>query len=482
MLDYELEKELKRRIFKKSYYEFFKWSFNILEPQTRLEDTFHIKYLCDLLQAEVERIIRREAKGKDIIINIPPRTSKSKIVSQSLLAWVWIVAPHLKMIAVSFDEKLTLTNAQYCKDIIKSADYQELFGHIFQIRKDIDSKERFANDKGGERLSVTTGSNITGFGAELIVVDDPQNPKTAESEVERDNTTRYYVESLYNRLTPLNLGVRIVVQQRLHYEDLTGYLLTKDPTGYVHINLPAELSSDVMPKELIKFYKDGLLDPIRLSRNELIKLKKQGSRYYAGQYLQTPSPDEGGIIKKLWFEIVEPGNLVRDSYNESIHFFIDSAYTAKTANDPTAILVCFCRQNVIYVLEVLEVWLDFPDLIKFLQEYVVKFHISSNSKLFVEEAASGLSIIQQLRSTTRLNVVGIPKPKDDKVTRAHSITAKLEGGRVKLVKGGYIDNFINQCAAFPTGKHDDMLDTLIHAVTQLLIESETPDIIMIHTG
>jgi predicted phage terminase large subunit-like protein len=479
VINYDLERELKKSLFKKSYYEFFKWSFNILEPQTRLEDTFHIKYLCDILQNEVERIIRREAKGKDIIVNIPPRTSKSKIVSQSLLAWVWIVAPHLKMIAVSFDEKLTLTNAQYCKDIIKSADYQELFGDLFQIRKDIDSKERFANDKGGERLSVTTGANITGFGAEIIVVDDPQNPKTAESEVERENTTKYYVESLYNRLTPLNLGVRIVVQQRLHHEDLTGYLLSKDPDGYIHICLPAELSNDIRPVTLREFYRDNLLDPIRLNRIELQKLKKQGSRYYAGQYMQIPSPDEGGIIKRAWFDIVEPTSLLREPINEPIHFFVDSAFTAKSENDPTAILACFRRGTDIYVLDVIEQWLEFPDLIKFLGEYTTRYQISNNSKLFVEEAASGLSIIQQLRTTTNLNIVGIPKPKDDKITRAHAITAKLEGRRVKLVKGTYIENFLNQLASFPNGTHDDMLDTLIHAVNQLLIESENPDFLWI---
>jgi predicted phage terminase large subunit-like protein len=477
--NYGIELEIKREVFKKSYYEFFKWSFNILEPQTRLEDTFHIKYLCDTLQKEVERIIRREAKGKDIIVNIPPRTSKSKIVSQSLLAWVWIIAPHLKMIAVSFDEKLTLTNAQYCKDIIKSVEYQELFGHLFQIRKDVDAKERFANDKGGERLSVTTGANITGFGAEIIIVDDPQNPKTAESEVERENTTRYYVESLYNRLTPINLGIRIVVQQRLHHEDLTGYLLKHDPDGYNHICLPAELSSDVRPKELAVNYRDGLLDPIRLNRIELLKLKKQGSRYYAGQYMQIPSPDEGGIIKRAWFDIIEPKELLREPINEPIHFFIDSAYTAKTTNDPTAILACYKRNNDLIICDAIEQWLEFPDLIKFLVEYVQKYQLSANSKIFIEEAASGLSIVQQLRSITNLNIVGIPKPKDDKVTRTHAITGKLEGRRVKLVKGKYIENFINQLAAFPTGKHDDMLDTLIHAVNQLLIDAETPDVFWI---
>jgi predicted phage terminase large subunit-like protein len=478
-LNYDLENGLKKNIFKGSYYEFFKWAFNILEPQTKLEDTFHIKYLCDLLQKEVERIIRREAKGKDIIINIPPRTSKSKIVSQILLAWVWIRAPYLKMIAVSFDEKLTLQNAQYCKDIIKSAEYQELFGDLFQIRKDVDAKEKFANDKGGIRLSVTTGANITGFGAEIIVVDDPQNPLAAESEVEREKVIKYWIESLYNRLTPLNLGVRLLVQQRLHHEDLTGKLLQDHKDEYIHICLPAELSGDVSPKELIKEYKDGLLDPVRLSRTELAKLKNQGSRYYAGQYMQIPSPEEGGIIKKAWFDIVSTVGLLREPVNEPIHFFVDSAFTKKQENDPTAILACYKRGHDIYVLDVIEQWLEFPELIKFLGIYTTKFQISSNSKLFVEEAASGLSIIQQLRSTTNLNIVGIPKPKDDKVTRTHAITPKLESRRVKLVNGRYIENFLNQLAAFPNGSHDDMLDTLIHAVNQLLIDAETPDMLWI---
>lgn len=475
----EAVRELQREIFKKSYYEFFKWAFNILEPQTKLEDTFHIKYLCDRLQKEVERIIARQVKGKDIIINIPPRTSKSKIVSQCLLAWVWVKAPYLKMISVSFDEKLTLQNAQYCKDIIKSADYQELFGDIFQIRKDVDAKEKFANDKGGIRLSVTTGANITGFGAEIIVVDDPQNPLAAESEVEREKVIKYWIESLYNRLTPLNLGIRLLVQQRLHHEDLTGKLLQDHKDEYEHICLPAELSSDVSPKELINYYKDSLLDPIRLGKVELSKLKKQGSRYYAGQYMQIPSPDEGGIIKKAWFDIVDPSSIRREPVNEPIHFFVDSAFTKKQENDPTAILACFKRGADIYVLDVIEQWLEFPELIKFLSTYTLKFQISENSKLFVEEAASGLSIIQQLRSTTKLNIVGIKKPKDDKVTRAHSITAKLESRRVKLVMGRYIESFLNQLAAFPNGSHDDEVDTLIHAVTQLLIDAEVPDVLWI---
>jgi predicted phage terminase large subunit-like protein len=480
VLNYDLEKEFKKIIFKKSFYHFFKWAFNILEPQTKLEDTFHIRYLCNLLQAEIERIIRREGKVKDIIINIPPRTSKSKIVSQAFLAWIWTVAPHLKMIAISFDEKLTLSNASYCKDIIKSNEYQELFSDVFQIRKDIDSKERFANDKGGERLSATTGANITGFGAEIIIVDDPQNPKTAEYEVERGNVQRYYTESLYNRLTPLNLGVRIVVQQRLHYEDLTGYLIEKDAENYVHICLPAELSEHVKPVELKQYYKEGLLDPIRLSAVELGKLKKQGSRYYAGQYLQIPTPDEGGIIKPVWFEIVDPATIVRDPINEPIHFFIDSAYTEKTENDPTAILACFKKGNFLYIVDVVEVWKEFPDLIKFIKEYTSRFQYNPQySKLFIEPKASGKSIAQVLRNESNLNIIEMEAPDKDKITRVHSITAVLESLRVKLVRGNYIENFTNQAKAFPNGKHDDMVDDLVNAVTELLL-NDNPDFLWLN--
>jgi predicted phage terminase large subunit-like protein len=481
VINYEIERELKKEIFKKSFYQFFIWAFNILEPQTKLEDTFHIRFVCDILQAEIERIIRREVKGKDIIINIPPRTSKSKIVSQALLAWVWINAPYLKMIAVSYDDKLSLANAQYCKDIIKSAEYQELFSDIYQIRRDIDSKEQFANNKGGVRLSVTTGSNITGFGAEIIILDDPQNPKTAESEVERENTIKYYKDTLYNRLTPLNLGVRIIVQQRLHYDDLTGHII--DPKNnliqdYRHICLPVEVSSDISPKELINYYIDGLLDPVRLGRSELEKLKRQGSRFYAGQYMQIPTPDEGGIIKKIWLEIVNPVTLQRDTINEPIHFFVDSAYTEKSENDPTAILACFKRMNCLYVVDVIEKWLAFPDLIKFILEYTNRFQISNNSKIFIEPKASGLSIIQQLRTVSNLNVIEAPNPDKDKITRAHGITAQLEALKCKLVAGSYTDHFINHLAAFPNGKHDDMLDTLVMAVNELLIKDQ-PDFFFI---
>jgi predicted phage terminase large subunit-like protein len=477
IVDKQLELQLKRDIFKESYFEFFKWAFNILLPNEKYEDAFHIKYLCDTYQAEVERIIRKEEKTKDLIVNIPPRTSKSLITSVVLNAWAWIKDPTIPFIVVSFDEDLSYLNAQFCKDIIKHEQFQELFGDVFQIRSDADSKGYFANDKGGFRLSKTTGANITGHKGAIIIVDDPTNPLRAESEIYRTASIVYYTRSLYNRLTPERLGVRIIIMQRLHEDDLTGYLLKKSPGKYRHICLPAEESDLVFPKELRKFYKDGLLDPVRLSKKTLSDFKETlGTRGYTGQYDQRPSPEEGGILKKIWFEVVEPEGLTRDVLNEPVHFFIDGAYTDKTKNDPSAIMVAYKKKdsNMLYILDVKEVWLEFPELIKFIKSYVVLFQLSSDSKIFIEPKASGKSVAQQLRATTMLNTVETKPPDLDKVTRANSIAPICESLRVKLVRGPYVSAFVEQVGAFPNASHDDQVDTLVMAVTELLVQNN-PD-------
>ena len=225
----------------------------------------------------------------------------------------------------------------------------------------------------------------------------------------------------------------------------------------------------------MEIYKEGLLDPIRLSLKTLTGFKKTlGTRGYTGQYDQTPSPEEGGILRKEWFDIVRPESLIRDTVNEPIHFIIDSAYTEKTENDPTAILACFKQQNILYVLDVVEVWMEFPKLIQFLISHVNKFQYSNQSKIFIEPKASGKSIAQQLRAMTMLNVIEVEAPKDDKVTRAHGIAPICESRRVRLVDGSFIPNFTEQLGNFPNANHDDMVDTLVMAVNELLV-SDGPD-------
>lgn len=478
MITRDLELELKREILSTNYFEFFKWAFRLLHNNQAYEDAPHVSYLCDILQDEHERILRKEEKLQDIIINIPPRASKSLITSVCFLPFVWITNPSATFICVSFDDQLSLLNSQYSNDIIRHPEYQELWGDKFQLRKDANSKSYFANNRGGYRLSKTTGQNITGFSGLFLMVDDPDSAMSSTSKNERDFVHNYWANALFNRLTPASLGVRFVIQQRLHEEDLTGFLLASTPEAFRHICLPAEVSQFVNPPELQTFYREGLLDPKRLPMSLLETFKKTLRQGYVGQYQQRPSPEEGGIFKKEWFDIVEPGSLLRDINNEPVHFIIDPAYTEKTTNDPTGILACFKRNNTLYVLDAMEKWMEFPVLVQFIINYSQSYQYTRASKIFIEPKASGLSIVQQLRQSTMLNVIETKVPKDSKITRANAITNVCESKRVKFVRGPYIDHFMNQLITFPNALHDDMTDTMVHAVNELLL-STGPDFLFL---
>lgn len=315
------------------------------------------------------------------------------------------------------------------------------------------------------------------------IVDDPDSASKVYSEAERKKVHTFYFEALYNRLTPPNLGIRIVLQQRLHENDLTGAILERQPKEYRHICLPAELTENIIPASLGEHYKDGLLDPLRLSKPILEGFRNVlGTKAYTGQYLQVPAPDEGGIFKREWFEIIPATSVVRDSVNNPIHFVLDTAYTEKQENDPSAIITFFVRENQLYILDCHEVWLEFPDLVKHITSHVEKYQYSSNSKVLIEPKASGKSLVQQLKISTKLNVIELDPPKDDKVSRANSVSAICESKRVKLVDGSYIQKFLDQLAAFPFASHDDLTDVLVYAIQRFLQKSDTPDLFFLEFG
>jgi predicted phage terminase large subunit-like protein len=465
-----------------SYYEFFKWAFKVLHPSDPFSDAPHIKELCDVLQKEIFRIRDRKRKTKDIVINIPPRTSKSLIVSIILLPWAWIHVPHLKMIAVSYEDNLTVLNARLCRDLIKSSEYQKYFAHIYTLRTDSDAVTLFTNNKGGSRLSKTTGSSIVGHGAHLIVVDDPQSATTARSEAKRDDVKNYWFENLYNRLTPAQLGLRVLVQQRLHDDDLTANVLKRDKKGRVrHICLPATIDEKsktrVYPREYLSFYtwlnSVGYLDPIRLDSETLEDLKDAlGTFGYTSQYDQNPTSEEGGIIKRHWLKIINPNSVVRDKANEPMHFFLDTAYTDKTAGDASAIIAAFKRGNEVYIVRSESKRLEFPDLCRYLIDFTREYGYDYNSMIYVEPKASGKSLVQQIKATTNLNIVEGESPKDDKLSRLNAVSPKCESGRVFIIEGGWNEDFLTQlCSAGEESwpEHDDEIDAFSMCVKKLLI-------------
>ena len=457
-------KEVQKELYKKSFYEFSLDAFKALHNGQELVPNWHIKYLCDRLQKEAYRIVENKERDKHLLINVPPRTLKSELVNVFFSVYCWILKDSIQFISSSYSASLSITLSTQARRLLESDWFREYFPDI-ELSKDENTKSRYTNTNSGLRYSTSTGGTVTGMGADIIVIDDPQNPQLARSDVERENANRFFNETLRSRLNNPDKGVFIVIMQRLHEQDLTGMLLEKEPENWEHICLPAEVSDLVKPKELKQFYTDGLLFPKRLSKTTLDSFKLGlGSYGYSGQYSQIPSPDQGGIFKGDWFNIIKrlPENINSDSLKWD--FYLDTAYTNKQENDATAMMCAAFHNNELYIREVKAVRLEFPELIKEIQAFTFSNGYSNRSRIYVEPKASGKSIVQMLKRSTGLNVIEDKPPSQDKVSRASSISAFVESGRVNLLDGRYIDSFLNELKAFPNSSHDDQVDTLVMAI------------------
>lgn len=458
--------KLRAENYKRSFHLFAKESFKVLHNGQELIDNWHIKYLCDILQIEAERIVNHEPRTKHLLINVPPRTLKSELVNVFFSVYLWTLDDSVQFISSSYASTLSVALSVQARRLILSDWFIKHYPNI-ELARDEKQKTKFSTPNNGLRYATSTGGSVTGMGGDVIVIDDPQNPQHARSDKERDNANAFFNETLRSRLNNPSHGMFIVIMQRLHENDLTGMLLSLEPDEWNHICLPAELSPSVFPSHLREFYTDGLLFHQRLSKNVLDSFKiGLGSYGYSGQYMQLPSPAEGGILKRDWFKtnrlplLDNKENPVKITWD----FFIDSAYTDKSYNDATAIMCCGYINNNIYIKEVKAVRLEFPELIQEIKSFTSINGYSNSSRIFIEPKASGKSITQQLRRETGLNVIEDKPPTQDKVSRVAAVSPVIESGRVFLNDGRYIDSFLDECAAFPNGSHDDQVDVLVMAL------------------
>lgn len=439
---------------------------------------WHIQYLCEELEMLSDCIVHRQPKPYDLIINIPPGTTKSTIVTIMWPVWLWTLDPTIRIITNSYSGGLSLEHATKSKDIILSDKFQRLFPNI-QIRRDKSGKQNYENTETGFRYATSTGATITGFHAHVIINDDPQNPKQAESDQMRIQANEHTKTLSSRKVDKANTPV-VTIMQRLHEDDVTGYLLKKKGENIRHICLPAEDCDDVKPSDLRARYVDGLLDPVRLSRAVLDEAKTDlGSRGYAGQYEQSPVAAGGNIIKEAWFKRISQAEFKALRFHEPMHFFLDSAYDeqqAKSDNDPSGIIATCRIANNVYVTNAKKVWKDFPDLIAFLPEFLYANDYTGESSLRIEPKANGKSIVQVLERETTLNVTETPTPTDSKAVRLHAVSPKIECGRCWLVEGDWNEEFIDEVCGFPNKTHDEYVDILGYALNYHLSDTyEVPE-------
>jgi predicted phage terminase large subunit-like protein len=211
------------------------------------------------------------------------------------------------------------------------------------------------------------------------------------------------------------------------------------------------------------------LDVNRLDRTALVELQVAlGSYGYAGQVQQLPAPDEGGLLKKAWFNTISYEALLAVVGRGGVtwNFDADTAYTDNQKNDPSALLASCYLGQTLYVRYAGEMWLELPELKKRLPDLVLANGYTRLSKLYVEPKASGKSVVQELRAISQLNVVEAPTPTGSKQERVNAASPFIEAGRVVLIDGAWNSALVTQAGSFPNAAHDDMLDCLLQAIAR----------------
>jgi len=450
--------EVKAELCKRSFYYFLKEFWDVIIPEEPVFN-WHLEYLCNELQEVVLKIKDRKPKDYDLIINIPPGTSKSTIATVMLPAWSWVIDPRIRALTASYSASLSTDHSMKSRDIIKSDKFKSYFPDI-AIKHDQDNKTHYKNTKGGERYATSVTGTVTGFHAHLIIVDDPLNPKEAASEADRLTANNFMDVTLSTRKVNKSVTPTILVMQRLHEKDCTGNWLGKEGKKIKHICLPGEISKDVKPEELKEKYVNGLLDVTRLTDVDLAELKiNLGSYGYAGQIMQIPTPEGGGIWQK-WIIPIDDNQIPKELQEHGTDW--DLAYTEKETNSASAYITAGKYESKMYITDLGFDWLEFPKLMPYMK--------SKTQPHYIEGKASGKSA-KQVLTNQGIPAIEVQVSGGDKIARAQMATPYAESGMVyckKSIWDKLHSDSKQGILMFPNGEHDDLQDALVQSINRLL--------------
>ena len=471
-----------------SFYFFFKTFWPEFSGENMV-DNWHIKLICDTLQKYGEKIARGEELRKTIVINVPPGSSKSSICTVAFPLWMWLIKPSCTTVNIAFSADLSKDHQALSKDIPDSDRWRSIFDNILTakwgkpLKIDVCNKNMVQNNFMGKRFNTSVGGSITGRHCDIIIEDDPLNPEQAFSQAERETAIRFHDKTISTRKKNDNCYLNIIIAQRLHEMDVCGHVLQKN-LDITHICLPGEItpSTLVEPEYAREFYTDGILNPIRKGRKVLEDLKESmGVDAYTTQVLQLPFDLQAQDITPDMFQYIEPGN-VRDDITWDV--FVDGAFTEKTENDPTGIDIVAKVNGELWVKNSYDVRMKLPDLLKFIKELGYgKFDENGrminppqfdakNSRIFIEPKASGHPLADMIEVDTDFNFVRIGEHHKGeakivnagKKARHELIKPRAESHKIRVVKGGWNEGFINQIVGFPRAAHDEHVDTIGYAV------------------
>lgn len=454
---------VKKKLAENYLKHFTRQAWHVLEPTTAFVSGWHIDVICEHLEAVSRSEITR------LLINIPPRHTKSLLVSVLWPCWSWIHNPSSRWLFVSYGQDLSTRDSVKCRRLITSQWYQEMWGDKFAITSDQNQKTRFENDKTGYRLATSVGGMLTGEGGGFLIIDDPHNVKEAESDTIRESILRWYDEVLSTRLDDPKTGAKVIIMQRVHERDLSGHVLQKE-AGYTHLCLPARYETDRRCTTVLGFSdprkEEGKpLWPALYGDKELTELENSlGSYAAAGQLQQRPSPRGGGMFKIDKFELIDRFN--PDQVLRSIRYW-DKAGTQGGGAFTAGVLIHRMRDKSYVVADVVH-----GQWSSGIREQRIKQVAELDGpkvRIWVEqEPGSGGK--ESAESTIR-NLTGYTARADrvtgSKEVRAEPYAAQVEIGNVSILNRQWTKVFLQEHESFPVGKRKDQVDAAAGAFMKL---------------
>lgn len=436
-------------------------------PGEKYRHNWHIDAMIDHLEAV------RLGQINQLIINVPPGHSKSILCSVLWPAWLWIHNPFWRIITATYAATLSTRDAIKMRELVASDWYQKHWGQRVKLDSVRDTQVDFWTTMRGQRFSTSTGGVLTGQHAHVQIVDDPLNAVDATSELARHSANEWLSQALSTRWVPGNPTRQVIIMQRLHEDDPTGYLLKQG--GYEHLCLRAEYEPGTYVTSIGKYdhrTKPGeVLWPELYPPKRIEQLKKAlGSYGTAGQLQQNPSPAVGGILKiDNWqrytpSEIPERFDQVIQSWD--MRFKRTTSEQSKNKGDYVVGVVIGQVGARLYLLDLVRGLWGFKDS----RDEVVKLSAKWPDAVakYVENKANGPGIVDALEED--IPGLTLVEPKGDKMQRALLVVPYHEAGNLFIPEAGstpWVDDFVAECAKFPNGRNDDQLDAYSQGVIEI---------------
>jgi predicted phage terminase large subunit-like protein len=425
-----------------------------LNPGAAFMPNWHI----DAIAHQLKRV--RSGEITRLIIKLPPRYLKSLTVSVIFPAFLLGHNPRLKIFGISYGTELSAKHAADFRAIVESIPYRRAFANMRVSRA---AESDVFTTKRGFRRSTSVNAALTGLGGDIFIIDDPQKPVDAQSETQRNATTQWFSNTLRSRLDNKETGVIIVVMQRVHLLDLTGYL-TENSDEWTVLSLPAIAEADeqiaIGPGKYYLRRAGEALHPGYESLSTLEKLRNEvGSDVFAAQYQQAPVPPGGAMIRKQWLRYYDVAP--ERTYRTKIIQSWDTAAKNGAQNDWSVCTTWLIHEKHFYLLDVTRGRYEYPRLRETAAALAERY---KPSVIMIEDASTGIALAQELRQAGTFAVRPIPVERD-KIGRLYVQQAKFEAGLVLFPKAArFLAELETELLTFPQGKTDDQVDSISQAL------------------